>query len=76
MVKSLRMTGQIAGGAGVAKVFETALEEVAVGEDGEGCCAAAFVLRGEFGRVEIFDENAFAGRCFFDLGDNRRAFGT
>src|SRR3954452_1380895 len=41
--------GQGGGGAGGAEVGEAALEEVVVGEDGEGYCPALLVFQSEVG---------------------------
>ena len=68
--------GQVAGGAGGLRDRVGALEEIAIGEDGERGRAALFILLREFGGAEILDQNASAGRSFLDFGDDGGAFGA
>ena len=46
-----------------------------VGEDGERSGSAGFVFVSEGGRIEIRAEQAFAGGCLLDLGDDGRRAG-
>ena len=75
MVKSLRMTGRAQAARAALQIVETALEKIAIGQDGERRRAARLVLAGEFGGAEIFDQHAFAGGSLLDFGDDGGAFG-
>ena len=67
-----RQGDRVAGGAQVVLV---ALEEVLVGEHGQGAGAGPFVTAGDVHRVEVLADQPLAGGGFLDLGDHRRPAG-
>ena len=73
-MKSLRMIGRLAGGAGGAQVLERAAEVGLVGEDRERGGAAALVGADLLGDVvAVGGDLAGAGRAPLELGDQREA---
>src|SRR5262249_21260829 len=54
------------------QIFQTALEERAIGENRESGGAASFVLNGRTAGIEIRGEESPAGRGFLDFSDDGR----
>ena len=70
--KILAQRRKLDSGAGSFEIDELALEVRRIGEDGDRRGAAQLIGAGDARRVEIGGENAAAGGCFLDLGDDGR----
>ena len=49
------------------QIAQIALKEIAIGQHGDRRCTAGFVFASNLGGVEVFRQQAPAGRSFFDL---------